>query len=700
MSLATAAEIIEAEFDLIRSFARLAVVTRRAERGRIEDGPYRLLEHEIDLFLEIDDAPAFETILEELTERRSRLREADNTPMAHLASLFELRPWQCDVILACLAPQLDARFGYVYAYLQDDLSRTRPTPLLLQRLLTSELSQRLELCRFLEQHPFFWKWRLGRFERGPAGEINAVLASPRLVSFLRGISDLAPEGATFLDILNPVDACPEGLAPATRRAVENLIGRLLAEGRVAVANLIDFRGPQGSGRRETAVYCCTRLGMSAMHLDLDRLGTEDLEGRLAIAIREALVCNAGLIVSGLDRARDNDLVPRLLRGVGRYCRFCFLVHEKPVTVAEPEPLQRHIRVAFRLPDVQTRTAVWQKHLDRIEARPERMTAARLAELFRFSEGRIARAVRAAAAEHLLAADEEPLADDHLLAGCRAQAGDRLDSLARRVRSAYRWDDLILPDHHKRHLRELMVYFRNKACVMERWGFDRKISKKGVHVLFFGPPGTGKTMAAGIIARELGLEMYHIDLSTIVSKYIGETEKNLASVFDEAEAANAILFFDEADALFGKRGETKDSHDRYANIEVSYLLQRMETFEGITILASNLRENMDQAFTRRLHNISELPFPDRDCRERIWENAFGTNTPKGGVDNPFLAGIRLSGGEIKNIALLAAAFAAEMNEPVRMTHVMPALMRELEKTGKPLVASDLVPYEALARPLDF
>jgi SpoVK/Ycf46/Vps4 family AAA+-type ATPase len=242
-----------------------------------------------------------------------------------------------------------------------------------------------------------------------------------------------------------------------------------------------------------------------------------------------------------------------------------------------------------------------------------------------------------------------------------------------------------------------LHVKHRRQVLDEWNFDKKISLgKGVSALFVGPPGTGKTMAAEIIANELGLDMYKIDLSTVVSKYIGETEKNLSHIFQEAEQSNAILFFDEADALFGKRSEVKDSHDRYANIEINYLLQKMEEYEGIVIMASNYQKNIDEAFTRRLRFIIHIPFPDRNYRARIWRNIFPAETPRSkDIEFDFLAGkLEISGGNIKNIALNAAFLAAENSGVINMKHIIRATKREFQKMGRMYVKADFGQYYEL------
>jgi SpoVK/Ycf46/Vps4 family AAA+-type ATPase len=277
----------------------------------------------------------------------------------------------------------------------------------------------------------------------------------------------------------------------------------------------------------------------------------------------------------------------------------------------------------------------------------------------------------------------PTAQD-LYAACRAQSSGRLDNLAHKVRTTYTWADIVLPPDQIAQLREICIQVRHRRTVLETWGFDRHLAMgKGVNALFAGQSGTGKTMAAEIIAADLGLELYKIDLSTMVSKYIGETEKNLDRVFTAAQEANAILFFDEADALFGKRSEVKDAHDRYANIEVGYLLQKMEEYDGVVILATNLRNNLDDAFVRRLHIAIDFPFPEEADRLRIWRKVFPPAAPLADdVDLGFLAKqFKLAGGNIRNIALLAAYLAAENGAELGMAQLVRAVKREYQKIGK-------------------
>jgi hypothetical protein len=273
--------------------------------------------------------------------------------------------------------------------------------------------------------------------------------------------------------------------------------------------------------------------------------------------------------------------------------------------------------------------------------------------------------------------------------CRAQARPDLDELAQRMVPRAEWEDLVIAADQLETLREIAMHVRERTHVYENWGFARKSSRGlGVSALFEGASGTGKTMAAEVLANQLRLDLYRIDLSQVVSKYIGETEKNLRRVFDAAEAGGAILLFDEADALFGKRTEVKDSHDRYANIEVSYLLARMESYRGLAILTTNAKDAIDGAFTRRIRFVVRFAFPDASERAEIWRRAFPRETPTEALDPAALAGVSLTGGSISNVALGAAFLAADEGDSVRMRHVGRAAMSERAKLERPLPAAEV------------
>jgi hypothetical protein len=339
------------------------------------------------------------------------------------------------------------------------------------------------------------------------------------------------------------------------------------------------------------------------------------------------------------------------------------------------------------PQLAARAALWRAILPSGAAQRSDVPD-QLAARFQFNPGRIHRAVQRATVDAALeSANAGELTANILYQACRDVGAAAMGPLAQKLSLPYAWDELVVPPAVGTELELARTWIREQRQVLDRWGFARRLSMgRGLTMLFSGQPGTGKTMAAQVLARELALDLYRVDLSRVVNKYIGETEKNLARLFDEAQAAGAILFFDEADALFGKRSEVKDAHDRYANLEVGYLLQRMEEYEGVTILATNRLRDMDEAFTRRFHFLIDFPMPDEAHRLKIWAGMFPPEAARDAeIDLRGLArSFEISGGEIKNAALSAAFIAAGEGAPISTDHVRNAVKREFQKSGKVVI----------------
>jgi hypothetical protein len=460
------------------------------------------------------------------------------------------------------------------------------------------------------------------------------------------------------------------------------------------AELWYVRERPGSGGMSLAAAALRRGGRQVLALDLERLAAgADPSETAAAAGREAGLAGAGLIAGPVEilAARGPEAVrafadlpcPVVLLGARAWdpswSRRIPLLLEAPLLA--PADRRRMWRTALGAEGdgIDFDDAVGTYSLS-----PEQASRAGVAAL------RQARAF-----------DRRPC-DDDVRAGARAQNAAGLERLARRVLPQMGWVDLVLPAEADLQLRELASRARHRDVVLDQWGMGATASRgRGVTALFAGDSGTGKTMSAEVIAGDLGLELYVIDLSSVVDKYIGETEKNLDRIFAEADRVNGVLLFDEADALFGKRSEVSDARDRYANVEVAYLLQRMEQFDGVAILTTNLRANLDEAFTRRLDAIIDFPAPEESHRRLLWERNLTAGLPQAGdIDLAFMASaFQLSGGEIRNIAVTAAYLAAEEGLPVAMAHVIRGTEREYRKLGRMCVPAEFGRYYDLLDDVD-
>jgi hypothetical protein len=422
------------------------------------------------------------------------------------------------------------------------------------------------------------------------------------------------------------------------------------------------------------------LRLIAMPADVIPSATAELEALLRLWEREAVLGGASLLVEcdGDAAATDEARSRAVSRFIDRLDGSVVISTREPRRIANRPFIQFDIH---RPTNAEQRDA-WNKLLPDISDRP---VVDAIASQFSMSIP----AIRAAAVQaHADTGPGQDVANTAWLV-CRSRCRTKLDGLAQRIQPAASWHDLVLPETQMQSLRQIAVHVRYRTKVYEEWGFAAKSSRGlGVAALFCGPSGTGKTMAAEVLAAELNLDLYRIDLAAMVSKYIGETEKNLRKVFDAAEESGAILLFDEADALFGKRSEVKDSHDRYANIEVGYLLQRIEAYRGLAILTTNLKSSIDGAFLRRLRFSIQFPFPDLSQRAQIWRRMFPREMPKDELDIMHLAKLNIAGGNIRNIVLAAAFFAAAKNEPVRMAHVKAASRSEYAKLDRPLTDAEI------------
>jgi hypothetical protein len=611
-------------------------------------------------------------------------------PIVELAHRFGLSALEIDIVITCLAAEVDRRYERIYGYLQDDMGRKQPSPGLALALACSSWAQQLAGRTALNPLAPLRHYRIVEVvEDGGTSPwlAKALRVDERIVSFLLGDQTIDGRIASFVTRRDSDSTGPTiGRQPELDDVVAQAAHRLSAA-TVPQKLVVFLYGARNADADSMVRETARRLDLPMIAVEAERLcgSGVDFEQTIFLLFREALLSQAVLFLHDVERALDQDpggvRCRALLRCFIEMGSIVFLSGERPWHWRLPPEPAVLWPIELRPAGFVEQFGAWRALAD-----PRIPDAAlhQLTSLHPMPLGAIGATWRLARGMADLDSVDRSLTIEHLKRACREQAHVPASGLARRVEPRHDWDDIVLPAAQIEQLRAICSQAKHLSAVYGAWRFERKLSLgKGLNALFSGPPGTGKTMAAGIIAADLGLALLSIDLSQVVSKYIGETEKNLRQLFDQASAAHAILLFDEADALLGKRSAVKDAHDRYANTEVAYLLQKMEEYEGITILTTNLRQNMDEAFTRRMRFIVEFPFPEDADRLRIWRGVWPGEVPlTPDVDLERLARqFRLSGGSIRNIALAAAFLAVEEEQAVAMRHLMQATKRELQKIGR-------------------
>ncbi|MBK8902435.1 MAG: ATP-binding protein [Anaerolineaceae bacterium] len=648
-----------------------------------------------------ETATHIQTTLDEMVLALEQRRAASKEQgillrLDYLTDACDLTQFDRHVLLIALAPEIDLSYQRLYAYLHDDVTRKHPSVDLALNLLCPTLDEKLaQRHRFAPGAPLCQHELIELSGDGvPPLLGQALWLNPRIAAYL--LDGDAPDGrlAPYITLTNNPTILADLPLP------ENLVQpleRLLATRNPAESTLFYLQGSYGAGKRPLANAIAHHQGQALLTVNgraLARLPHKEFSALVPLLLREARLQNAALLWTDFDALLSDvqtGLRETVLTMLNGHPGLILLAGEAPWEPGGVFDQSRYQRLRLPTPTTAQRESLWAIAL---ATTPHQLAPADLADIaanFRLTPGQIADAARTAFG---LAQWRQPnapdLTHDDLIRASRRHSNRQLTDLAQKITPHYQWNDIVLPPPQLTQLRELCDQVKYSGLVYQTWGFDRKLAMgKGVNALFSGPPGTGKTMAADIIACELGLDLYKIDLSTVVSKFIGETEKNLSRIFAEAETSNAILFFDEADALFGKRTEVRDAHDRYANLEISYLLQKMEQYTGIVILASNLRKNMDEAFVRRLHYIVEFPFPGPAERQRIWQGVWPDELPRSGtLDMNLLANqIEVAGGSIRNVAVTAAFLAAADGGTVTMAHLVQATQREYQKMGKMLTNTD-------------
>lgn len=615
------------------------------------------------------------------TERTSSLlaaAEADGAVPALeiLADAFDLTPFERDVVVLCYALEREPSLARLYAYIQDDVGRTHATPQLAGCVFGQSTGARYDLSEVFTPQSTLRRFQLVEL-KNTSHELLPILSQPmrldeRMVSFLDGRNHIDERIARLLRTE------PSHPVPAEHGEIIDRVLALLAErSDESPMPLINIVGSPDRGRKTLAHGILGSLGLT--HFTLEASGipseAEAHDEFLRLLDREAILGRFGLYVEADGKQTKEAELADVVEGIG-----AFLI------VGSQRPYQTRLQtLALLAPAVglDSQLDLWRSAFGTGPG-PSEQCLAEIVQQFDFDPETIFRTAAAAVHRAHMEASGSPsgISDADLWHACRDQVSWKLDDLAQRIHPCYTWEDIVLPDSAVAQMEEIAFQVPNRASVYRNWGFNAKLSRgRGIGVLFSGPSGTGKTMAAEILASHLDLGLHRIDLAGVVSKYIGETEKNLKKVFDAAEQSGAILFFDEADALFGQRTEVKDSHDRYANIEVNYLLQRMEDYRGLAILATNRRSALDHAFLRRLRFVVNFPFPDTDSRRKIWERVFPSEAKLEQLDFDTLARLTITGGNIRNIALNAAFLAVKDASAIGMRHIERATRCEYDKIEK-------------------
>ena len=674
---------LHARLALVEARVRAAVARRRCGDPNPED-PFRglyLSDGDIDRLLATAPPPPMPPDGEAVRAAAEAEAAADaaeaqgaDVRLRRLSRFFDLDEADEELFLVALAPDLDVRFEPLYGYLHDDVTRRR-----------ASTGLALALC---------WPAGAGAGARGRLGPAGRLVAGRLLVvededrPFLSRPIRIPDRVTAHLLGEDVPDVEAAGLLT---RFVEADVGDLdLLARAIESTRLVYVRETVGGAGCSYAGTALASAARPVVALDLARLASDDQPRAVAAVVaREARLSGAVLVAGPLEALADRG--PAAVRAFAEARCPVVLVGSRGWDPA----WSREVPLVVEAPEltVDQRDRIWRTALAS-DLRPELDPAAATIQ-FRLTPEQVERAARAARLQ-ASAAGRRPTAED-LRAGARAQNASGLERLARSIEPGIRWSDLVLPAEVIDQLRELTARVRRRDRVLDEWGMGRGSSTgRGITALFAGESGTGKTISAEVVAADLGLQLYVIDLSTVIDKYIGETEKNLDRIFLEADRLNGVLLFDEADAIFGKRSDIKDAHDRYANVEVAYLLQRMEQFNGLAVLTTNLRANVDEAFTRRLDLVVDFPMPEEHDRRRLWVLHLRSGVPRSDdIDFDFLSrSFKLSGGNIRNIVLSAAYMAADDDRPVTMADLIRATEREYRKLGHLCLEAEFGPFFGL------
>jgi ATP-dependent 26S proteasome regulatory subunit len=646
---------------------------------------------------EIEEIEAIERYFKIRLQKTKKLKT--DIPVMGLIIKFGLDTFEINCLLLGFSILIEKKYEKIFTYLQDDISKKQPTLETVIHIFAKPCDNAADYFQYFAYNSVLFQFLIESGE-GEAFFNHKLSLRRSIVEYLLRGGQTNRNSTELFDNNQGIDKMQMGFDAAKR--LDSVVSPLAEIGSTN-AVIVFMQGQEGSGRRFQVCHEACRQKSKCLFADLKAiLGSgENFQESLYDVLCESIFEQAYLCFYHFEVLLDEDMVKEIhimvsvLNSSIRYlCGTLFILSENEWK--ETGLSNGFVKVDVILPpaDENERLSLWSYYAENLTIGDD-ISLEEFASKFRFTPGQIKSSVMQAAG--LCGIHGKPIDSATLHRCCYAQVVMRLDTLASRVTPAYDWDDLILPREQINSLKDACNHVKYRHKVFHEWGYSRKIAYgTGLSMLFSGPPGTGKTMAAQVVANNLHMEMYKIQLSQIVSKYIGETEKNLRLVFNEAKNANCILFFDETDALFGKRSEVKDAHDRNANIEVAYLLQQMEEYDGVIIMATNLLQNIDAAFMRRINFVIQFPFPDAEIRVEIWNKMLDANVPvSSDVNIDFMARqFQVAGGNIKNIVLQAAFLAAADDSPVTMAHLLKSAVNEQRKSNIIIVKEDLREYADL------
>lgn len=642
-----------------------------------------------------EEMKQFNQLIDQVDKEISSLKsqaslEGKKLKLEELRNLFSLSEFEFNAFLICLAPMLDTRYEKIYGFLQDDVSNKYASISLIFDLLLKPDLEKILYLNYFKNTSSLIKYRLIR-NFSDNQSVDKPILKQTFVVPVEIIAWLIREFQPDSSLAESVTL----VSPSQKNKTSEIFD--LPEGLDFVLDqkpIIILYGHDELQKRYISDHIANVEGQALLFFEVDKVQINDYQNRdlFKIFIRDVKLSGAIPVISGLDVVfHTNEEIDAFFQ---QFLNFddtvlVHLVKNWPILRNQKENNKPVFWLNCINPPGGKRLNIWKEYIGH-NSQIDEQELEIFANQFNLSASQIQNV--AFSAQDLAISKGMPTTIDDLYEAARFYSSHHLNTLATKIQPRYKWEDIVLPEDGIQSLRELANTIRWRTVVLDEWGVGKRLMPyAGVSALFAGPPGTGKTLAAQVIAAELRMDLYKIDLSTVVSKYIGETEKNLERIFSQAKNSNAILFFDEADSIFGKRSEVKDAHDRYANIEVGYLLQRMETYDGVVILATNLRSNMDEAFTRRIQFVVDFPFPDEKERQRIWKVLFPSEVPLAeDIDlDEYGDRFKLTGGSIRNVIISASFLAASENSFVSNQHLLHAVRREMQKMGRLVQEKDLL-----------